>query len=54
MIKKIREKQEAFINKGESEDNAEISAFHSVLPDIRKDISKASTELLPSKHARNE
>ena len=44
--KKFRKKQEAFINKGESEDDAEISAFHSVLPDIRKDISKAYTELL--------
>ena len=44
--KKFRKKQEAFINKGESEDDAIISAFHSVLPDIRKDISKAYTELL--------
>ena len=43
---KFRKKQEVFINKGESEDDAEISAFHSVLPDIRKDISKAYTELL--------
>merc|ERR1712121_158106 len=43
---KFRKRQEVFINKGESEDDAVISAFHSVLPDIRKDISKAYTELL--------
>ena len=44
--KKFKKKQETFINKGESDNDAMISAFHSVLPDIRKDISKAYTELL--------